>query len=239
MTGPILTTVKNYAEMLNKISIYTFFASVIAITLLRSQSSAFDSWFNLVSQELLPQGADELTIGGVSIVGGTGLAALIIAFIFRALKFHDRLSDVFRIRQRFDVDSILLPMALASGTTLSVEKIEKVLNERKTLMPKVFYKYASSTDPQIDKHLITMALDQWSWYWVLAEISAIAVATSLLLSLFGSMNAAFWTLFSVLIFLCLMWGIKIYCARYALREVNEILSDEKRLAEVAEVFDAL
>jgi len=111
-----------------------------------------------------------------------------VGAIARSIRLHDRISDVFRIRLRFDVDYLLLPLARDSGANVGALSMAKLRKERGRLMAKTFYKYASSTDPVIDKHLIYQALDWWSWYWVLVEAVAVFLPTGVSL-LFLGINA--------------------------------------------------
>jgi hypothetical protein len=54
-----------------------------------------------------------------------------------------------------------------------------------------FYKYASSTKPELDPHTITLALDNWSWYWILLEAISLGVPTAAVLFAFGKRTPAF------------------------------------------------
>lgn len=143
--------------MLNKIAIFTFCESIAATALLRWHIPQVDSFLKPFSFMV---GAE-----GFSFPLGTILPAFIVAFISRAFKLHDRLSDLFNIRLRFDVQEILKPMALAAGVTFSIEAIERLKNRRNKLMNDLFYQYASSTPgkAKIDGHYISLALDQWTW----------------------------------------------------------------------------
>jgi hypothetical protein len=78
---------------------------------------------------------------------------------------HNKISDLFQIRKKFDVSYILIPLSKAVEIPIDENYKNVLKTNRKTLMADVFYKYASSTNPQIDKHLIWIALDKWSWYW--------------------------------------------------------------------------
>ena len=136
-----------------------------------------------------------------------GVATVVIAFALAAVayvaKLHDRVSDLFGIRARFDVNEILKPSALATGTPLSPSQIQKLRAKRLDLMGPVFYKFASSGKPIIDPHYITMALTQWSWYWVVIELNVVVglVAIALLFaSQFVWLSAALaWLVLSFLL----------------------------------------
>src|SRR5664279_4659483 len=112
MTLSPFSTISSYAAMLNKIATATFSVSVVAFGLLYWQVPAV-SGFVPSWPVKIPE--TEVEVPLVVLVG-----ALAFALFSRAIKLHDRLSDLFGIRDRFDVQAILLPMAAASGAALSL-----------------------------------------------------------------------------------------------------------------------
>jgi len=229
------STVENYPQMLSKISIFTFVASAFALYLLRIEIRPLD-------QALAPYSLN-LTISGLSfeLPFGTIVPALVLALIFRMVKLHDRVSDLLRIRKRFDVYKILIPMALATGANLSISRIKKLEEKRHELMNNVFYKYASGTKEkaQIDPHYITMALDQWSWYWIIIEIDVVAGISSIILFATGKPIPTFWLLAGILCSIALLQFILKSCTVYAFQEIEQILGDEKRKQEIRKTFNAI
>lgn len=227
-------TVSDYPSMLNKIAAYTFFVALLATCLLRASIAPFDRFLDHFSLPI------PLTSGLVLPVG-TVLPAFLVALLFRIVKFHDRMSDLFGLRKRFDVYRILYPLALGSGGPVSADRQELLRQHRKQLMADAFYAYASSTKGKavIDEHAITMALDQWSWYWILVEAQAVVLATAA--ALFFT-HHYLWTialLSSLLVLLVLQLFIYEACAQYALDEVKLILQDAARKKAVAAQFHAL
>ncbi|MEY9420544.1 SAM-dependent methyltransferase [Bradyrhizobium japonicum] len=95
-------------------------------------------------------------------VGGFALALLVLIFS-RVTRFHDRISDIFKIRARFDRANILLPLAVMSGAQMSARQVANLKRERHPLVRATFYKYASSRSehPLVDKHDIESALEAW------------------------------------------------------------------------------
>src|SRR5206468_2567149 len=79
---------------------------------------------------------------------------LLVAWIGYAVRFHDRMSDLFGIRKRFDRNYILLPLAILTRSQLSAFQLNRVDANRDSLMRRVFYRYASSRaeKPLVDKH---------------------------------------------------------------------------------------
>ena len=226
-------TVSDYPSMLNKISTYTFFVAVFALALIYWQVPAFRHW--------MPAMQFKIPETDVQAPATVLLVAFLFAFLSRLVKLHDRLSDLFGIRRHFDVESILMPMAVASGATLSLEQQKTLRAKRIALMTNIFYKYASSSPGKavIEQHAITMALDQWSWYWICVEAAFVLFVTSVVLAAAGKWSVAFLLVVSVLATIWLLQAIRPLCQRYALDEARQILDDQIRAAAVREQFLAL
>ena len=227
------TAVSSYAAMLDRIAIFTLIFSLACISILRSQVTSID--------QFLASWSVSVPVGGVSFPLGTVVPAGLLALVSRIFKLHDRISDLLRIRHRFDVNNILLPLALGSGAAVTIDKIKKIGPNRSHLMYATFYKYASS-DPDktvIDKHKVTMALDMWGWYWVFVEGNTLALITGCTLFLLGDMSWAAALFAAVLLSLWILQGIKAGCSKYALAEVTEILEDSARKESIADAFNAL
>jgi hypothetical protein len=226
-------TVSDYPSMLNKIALYTFGVSIAATAVLRWQVPAIDTALATMSFHI--------PIGDISIPLGTVLPAFLVAFVSRIFKLHDKISDLLGIRRRFDVKDILMPLALASGAPLSTEQIKKIKAERNSLMGEVFYKYASSSPGKavIEQHYITLALDQWSWYWILLEMNTIIIITAIILLSAGKSTFAAILLIITLVLIWVMQGVRVSCSEYALQEVDQILEDGTRKRHVTGAFHAL
>lgn len=233
MSWKPFASVGDYPTMLNKIATFNFGASILAIMLIRSQIQA-------VEDALAPFNIT-VPVLGIPLPLGTILPAFGVAFLSRALKLHDRLSDLFRIRQRFDVVAILLPLAAATGGIANAGVVRKIKTKREDLMYATFYKYASSTPGKavIDSHYITMALDQWTWYWILLEAATLATLCALALFVAGQYWIAALLLMGVLAAAWLLQFIRYYCAEYALQQVEQILSDPARQQAIGAEFSAL
>lgn len=231
----LFSTVSNYPSMLNKIATYVFMISLSLLALIRNRIPAIEQFLAQYNYEIPINEYWQVPIGTI-------FPALIIALLSRILKLHDRISDLFGIRQRFDVQNILFPLALAVSPNLFLTQI-KLLNERRTeLMARVFYKYVSATPGKavIDSHYITLALDQWSWYWIVLEGLTLTFFTSLILLFSGDA-----TLSAILLIIVLIAGVTLLpwitklCARYALDEIEHIIADQDRKNEIEKVFRAL
>jgi hypothetical protein len=223
-------TVSNYSEMLNKVAFFTFAGGVLVTLVLRRNVPEVEV--------LLAPFSVAASVVGFSIPLGTLAPGFGLALLARMFKLHDRISDVLGIRARFDVAEILLPLALHSRAAANVEKIRSA---RKDLMSRTFYSFASSS-PKADSipaHYVTMALDQWSWYWVVLETAftlVFAAAVAATLKHYGVSSAL---LATTGVLLWALQGIRTLCARSALEEVKQILADPKRRQAVTGAFNEI
>jgi hypothetical protein len=227
-------SVDNYAaSMLNKIGVFSFFALLGAIALLRSYLPSLDA--------ILASLSPEIEVAGIKVGAGTVIPAILLALMSRMFKLHDRLSDLLGIRRRFDQEAILLPMALASGATLSIEQVRRLRERRREFMGLVFYKYVSSTKDkaEIDRHAITIALDQWAWYWILLEACFFALVTSIVLIIVGHLAPAVWLLLAILTAQGLLLMSRGLSVGFALDEVALVLSERDRREDIARAFRAI
>jgi hypothetical protein len=229
-----LAQVKDYPSMLNRIFLFTSLAGSIATWIVRRHFECADNVLKALDINVdLPYLKEVKLLGYV-------LPGVALGFLARTIRLHDRISDVLRIRERFDVDEILLPLARGSEFPVGTLSMDQLRNSRRALMGRVFYRYASSTDAKIDKHLIYEALDWWSWYWVIVEALAVFIPTGIVLWLAEPKWHA-WIVLAV----CIVAGLvclpffRSHCARYAGAEVREILDDATRKAEVNSGFRAV
>ena len=231
MTNPFASPT-DYPEMLNKISIWTFLNSLLLTVIIGVVCPA--------AARLLAKYPIKVDVyGGLAVPILYIVPPVVIAVFARIVRLHDKVSDLFAIRESFDVFHILLPLAGAVGYPLDLDKLQLLRSKRRDLMNKTFYRYASSTEPKIQKHLIVSALDRWSWYWILVEFLTIGLCALVLLLCCGAYQSAAWLGTVLLAFMLLgIWGHR-FCARTAHAEIREILGDPTRSAEVKAVFDAL
>lgn len=160
---------KNYSEMLWKIALADFWLTLASTFVVR-----YDPWINslFLRLEHLPGFKEFATAIKAPEVNISGFAVALLMLIFsRVTRFHDRISDFFQIRARFDRANILLPLAVMSGAQMTARQIVNLKRDRHPLMRETFYKYASSRSeqPLVDKHDIESALEAWHMYWVALE----------------------------------------------------------------------
>jgi hypothetical protein len=164
-------------------------------------------------------------------------AALLTLFLYM-IKFHDRLSDVLRIRRHFDRKHVIRPLALAAG--VDATKLPKSDDFRHKAMKACFYRYASSKKPQIDTHNIEEALGNWAWFWVILESLAVFGISSACVFPFATKSYSFYALLIALIVAAILlpffWKEAI---KYAGAQVREIMDDETRANHVRAFFHAL
>lgn len=169
------------------------------------------------------------------------LVAFAVAVLTHSFKLHDRISDVFGIRRRFDRNCILVPLARRVGCLITKDDEIEIGKQRHKLMRAVFYKYASSRaeKPLVDKHDIEHALNAWSWFWVWVEGIVYFVVGAITAQWFGSTDILriFAIISVVLLSLAILQRARL--CRYARPQIDSIAADESSAAEVKRYFDAL
>jgi hypothetical protein len=187
----------DYGEMLNKIGIFSFFSSLGVIW--------YAAKFSPPIARVLESQSTTVEIQGVHVPFLYALVAIAIAASFRAVRLHDRISDAFGIRARFDVDQILTPLCEGVGITVNQNLATKLTLHRESVMQKTYYQYASFEDPKISKALVLASTEVWTWYWILLEFMALAtIAHVLLFVMRAAVGAA-------LAFVVLCVGILLFC----------------------------
>jgi hypothetical protein len=236
---PFFSTTKNYDDILRKLASFAFYETYVITLLLRS-NPRFDAFFRAIESwgpvgkvvDIIPH-HEVLNLSGVVI-------AFVVAILTHTFKFHDRISDVLRIRSRFDRKSILIPLAQRVGSSVTKEKEAKMARHRDELMHAVFYKYASSRDehPLVDKHDIEHALDAWSWLWVFIEGIFYFGTGAFIAWWLGSRKLAegFGILSVALLVVALAQRIRL--DRYARPQINSIAADHTASYDVKQKFDA-
>lgn len=225
---------KNYNEMLSKIMTFTFFVSLVMVAVVAHDLPTIwkflhPSWLTF----------DIETLGLKNVPPAYLILAFLIALVARIGKLHDRVSDLFGIRERFDVYEILTPLAGGVGIPIDLTRREKFTERRRQIMGDVFYRYASSTKPAIDQHLIWTALDKWSWFWICIEGTTITVIAFILLISTGAFRDASFLGALALAGTLVATQINRACASTAHTEVREILNDSQRCNQIEATLRAL
>jgi len=227
-----LKKVTDYPSMLDRIFFFTLVSTVICVWLLRKYSPALNT--------LLANLDFELTVSTVKIPipAATFLPALVIAIAARSIKLHDRISDLFRIRYYFDTRKIISPIATRVG--VPSDEIPRLFQNRNHHMRKVFYEYASSTNPQIDTRNIIEALDNWSWFWCWIESWSIWLVTGLTIIILGFFSDGI-TMILVASLLVFLFSLFYWpqCVKYANAQISDIFDDTERAAAIKSHLNAL
>jgi hypothetical protein len=224
-------TIKNYSEMLNKITGYNFVAGLLLTFLLGNYIPKINDFLNSIKWNFEIIGTN-FTFLNIAI-------PFLLATLSRIIKLHDKVSDVFRIRIKYDVETILKP--LANAVAFKSDDLEKFLiKNRISLMKNCFYKYASTQEDkcEIEYHNVIMAIDQLSWYWTVIEILVLTGLGTIISLLYNS------KLFIVLIIVfSLLLVINRYilkiCKKYTTIEVENILENQERKNHIMNSFNAI
>jgi len=218
----------NYSEMLNKIGLFTSIEAIL-LTILVGYSvpnvNAALGYFQI------PVKIYEVNIPILYVVPG-----IAIAVVMRITRAHNLLSDVFRIRARFDLFRILIPLALAVGSHIKLDDLEK---ERKLAMARTFYPYASFNEPAISKELVLSSIDSWTWYWVLLELVFLLGLTSVTLIWFRAFESATYTLAGLSVGILIFQTAFSVCGRKAKDQISEIVSVPERVTKIQADFAAI
>jgi hypothetical protein len=221
----------SYGEMLNKIGIFTFL-STLGLTWVVAHFSPPVAAF--LKSETTTVEIMTLKIPLLYVV-----PAAIIAIFARIVRLHDRISDMFGIRERFDLNRILIPLCQALQIPVDNNFREKLRNQRTSIMARTFYRYASFEEPKISKALVLGSIDRWTWYWISLELCAVlAIAGAVLLGLHAYVGAS-------VVFVTLVVAVLVFstyysvCGRLADAQIEEILDDGQRAAELRAEFERL
>lgn len=222
------TAPKDYSEMLNKIGVFTL-AGALILTWIASLANADIN-------SALSAGTVKIPIAGIELPLFFVVPALLIAIGFRVVKLHDRVSDLFRIREDFDLHEILTPLAAGVGIPTTLDLLRAYRTSRDDLMNRVFYRYTGSPAPKIPEHYTTMALDMWTWYWIITEFEVYGVLGVTVLACSGAYRHA--TLLLAVMWLGLL-ALRVLgrtCAGHAHTEVRLILENKTWRDEIGTVF---
>lgn len=233
MIPAIVGPVENYAQMLTKIFLWTFALSLVGLCLLAWQVPALGALFSAPPFSV--------SLSGHSIPLGVVLPALAFAAISAIVKLHDRVSDLLRLRSRFDVQYILLSMVEVSGRELTDDLRSRLRAQRRHLMSTLFYRYASGSEGKtlIDRHSVVLALTQWSWFWVLVEGMVVAALTGLTALSFGARGLGLACGICIVASILVCYASWHISARYARQQVGEILADPGRAQYISGILNAI
>jgi hypothetical protein len=217
---------KDYPEMLKKIAWSVFFIVAIGLFILSQCMESFADFMKSISFGI------QFENQGIKLYVAYIYIPLALAIIENIFKLHDRVSDVFRIRYRFDKFVIINAYLQKLKMLKKIKNVNK--HNRERIMNDIFYEYASSTKPVIDTHLIYMALGAWSWYWIIIDAIVVSIIIGTIMICMEFIFLNFIIALGVITFLIILSIIiKCFqCKKYAMREVDEILKDSNRNSEI-------
>ncbi len=221
----------NYNEMLNKIGAFTFLEA-LALTW-------FTGWASAAAASVLGSLNIPIKVFSIEFPFLYVLFAAVIALATRIPRLHDRLSDVFGIRQTFDVYRILIPLAGAVQIPVDKHFSDTLKLKRKHAMQRTFYRYASFEEPKISKALVLGAIDTWTWYWILSELLVLIGVTAGLLLALNAFGPASFLLVLLFILTLVFLTVHRVCGANADHEIEEIISDPERVRELQNEFNKL
>ncbi len=218
----------SYGEMLNKIGMFTFLSALglTWVVAYFAPSAAAFLHSQTTTVEILTLKIPLLYV----------VPAIIIAVPARILRLHNKVSDLFGIRARFDLYRILIPLCGSLQISVDKEFRDKLRTHRQSAMERTYYAYASFEEPKISKALVLSAIDLWTWYWILLEIAVIlAIAGIALVSLRTYAGA---TLVFVVLFLAtlLFSTYDEVCGKLADAQIEEIVADAGRATNLKTEF---
>lgn len=236
LTQSTFGSIKSYNDMVGRIAWSTGIVAAFVIGFIQSQVPGVDHIVEgLPSQWESAVPLEGIAISLVAVFGGT-----VVGLISAALKLHDRISDMFRIRERYDIQEILVPLALGSGVTIGVDRWLGVPARRRQLMKTVFYPYATSRSEGgvVDSHLISMVYDHWFWYWALLEATLIIFLAAVVFAVFQQF---FWTaVFLAVVLAAVLVLQRVLRSEFATPthdQVRDILRNAQRREDIRAVFD--
>lgn len=170
----IFSSPKNYSEMVEKISKCSFVISALFIYFLSYCNDDFGLFLKKISF-----GVEYEFIGIRLSLAGICLP-LLIGILEHMFKIHDKISGLLHIREQYDKHIIIADFL----DYFSLKIHLKDLNSKNIsqLMSSCFYRYASSTKPEIDEHSIHLALNEWCWFWIALDTEILLLITEILFS---------------------------------------------------------
>jgi hypothetical protein len=169
------------------------------------------------------------------------LAAIVSGFVFRLIKLHDRVSDIFGIRKHYDFDYIIIPLFRGSkGPNVPTPNLQLFHERRRQIMRAIFYQYTNGGSPNsIPSHFTDMVWESLWLFWSLVEAMVVVIAFTLLSLIFLEFEAALYFALFAGALLAIIPVAHLFCVRQTTAEVDEILSSPARRAEISTAFDEI
>ena len=217
----LFESIENYSKMIEKISKTVFMFSLLLLYCISCVNNEFKEFMESISFEVTYE------IFGVELNLALFYLPIIMGLLEHVFKIHDKVSDLLKIRKTYDKHVIINGLIKKTGASVSVKKCKGKLISK--LMSKTFYEFASSTDPKIDSHYITMALNEWCWFWIMLDTGLLLLAVSVIFLVLNWSWIHFWSIIlGCLIFGFVLFLIMLQTINYTNNEIHAILSDKDR-----------
>ena len=99
-------------------------------------------------------------------------------------------------------------------------------------MSSCFYRFASSTNPVIDSHYITLTLTEWCWFWTVLDTLIMFIIVGVIWLILSWWNwRCFFVVIAIVIFLLvLLMLVYMQTKKYTKKEISAIFSitDEEK-----------
>lgn len=234
---------KNYQDMRKKIATSVFFMTLIEIFILAQISQGFSDLMKSLSFNT------ETSIFEIKLY----VSYIYLPFVFSVLEYifkvHDCIGKIFRIRDKFSASAIFIPYTkyLKINTLKNEKELKKLYidnEDMRKIIGNNFYYYASSTEPKIDSHNISMALDSWCWFWIFLDYTVISLIFLIVVIFTDIFSKSIhfpkeiyigFTIFLIIIILLTVLIIVFECKKYSDKEVEQIVKllekDQKKKEE--------
>src|SRR6516165_5915897 len=128
---PVFWSAKDYPDVLKRLASILFWETYVLTFVLRASIPAINNFFESV-ENLAPIARILAILHGENLNFCGFIISLVAAWISYSLRLHDRISDLFGIRARFDRNYILLPLAILTGSQLSAFQLNRMGAKRQT-----------------------------------------------------------------------------------------------------------
>lgn len=238
----IFSRIKNYDAMLRRLALYSTISIYIISYALRYRIPQIEILFYNIENSLPPI---KIVTDNYEWAKNINISGFIIAFIVSVFNynvaFHDKISDILRIRKYFDLNYILVPMAKLAGMYIDETFFERLKINSGDLMQTIFYRYTSSTRPEtlVDRHDIQGALTAWCHFWTMLELVLYLWMGAIIALYFESSDLYFsFMLFSLFALLFLILQLR-RLPRFAEVQFMQIMRDQEIFDSVKARFDAI
>lgn len=224
--------ITSYQDMVSKIAYWTTLYTIMCLIIY--------AW--LVNPDtILNTGINIELFSEISISLQMFAIALLAGGLFRVLKMHDRISDLFKIRRKFDIVYIINKLsAKCRGRELNAKEINilKDYRIRRRVMHDIFYQYASGNPKEtvIDYHYVELALNQWCDYWIMVEASIIFIIFSII-AIINSSYYSFIYISMLVVFIIINLLTHKTRVKYADDQIEIITKVDERCNEIRSVLN--